>query len=145
MNTQTLVIRSAYDPSVRTSLKCNDKSRTKQSHKDECDINKILKKADKTGLITHVASSTARYGDFTAVNEYQESLNTVIQAQDMFDALPSDIRKRFANDPGAFFEFATNPANKDDLVKLGLAKSDYVAPVDPDPEVVDHAADPAPA
>jgi phage internal scaffolding protein len=95
---------------------------TEQSHKDECDINNIIRKYDKTGLITHVNNATAEYGDYTEINEYQESLNMVIKAQNAFDELPADIRKKFGNDPGAFFEFATNPDNVDGMIELGLAE-----------------------
>lgn len=95
---------------------------TEQHHKDECDIHKILRRYDKQGLITHVNQAKAKYGDYSEVNEYQEALNLVIQAKADFMALPSQIRSRFANDPGVFLEFATNPANADELVKLGLAE-----------------------
>ena len=119
-------ILSAYDRN-RVTLNCTDADgnhdgRTEQHHKDDVKIQNILKRYDKTGLITHVNAATARYGEFTDVNEYQEALNLVIDAQNSFDELPSDIRRRFGNDPGQFFEFATNPDNADEMVKLGLAE-----------------------
>lgn len=95
--------------------------RTEQAHAADCDINVILRKYDKTGLITHVNTAAAQYGDFTEVNEYQESLNMVMQAREAFDALPADVRKEFNNDPGSFFEFATDPKNNERMVELGLA------------------------
>nr|QXN72798.1 MAG: internal scaffolding protein [Microvirus sp.] len=95
---------------------------TEQHHRDACSISTILNQYDKTGLITHVNKATAAYGDYTEVNEYQESLNMVIRAQNAFGELPAHIRKRFDNDPGEFFEFATNPANLDEMVELGLAQ-----------------------
>ena len=95
--------------------------RTEQHHADACDVNNILKQYDRTGLLSHVNEMKAHYGDFTEVNEYQESLNTVIYAQNAFDDLPSDVRKRFANDPGLFIEFVTNPSNIDEMVDIGLA------------------------
>ncbi len=113
---------------------------TQQHLKAECDINNILRQYDKTGLITHVNNATAQYGDFTEVNEYQESLNRVIAAQDAFAALPSHVRKRFANDPGEFFEFATDPSNFDAMVEMGLAEAPSLPP-----EVVSTAAVEAPA
>jgi phage internal scaffolding protein len=110
---------------------------TEQSHKDMCEINNILRQYDRTGLITHVNNAVANYGDYTEVNEYQDSLNMVIEAQASFDQLPSEIRKKFGNDPGLFFEFATNPENKDELIELGLAN----APVVPQPQEVKIVAD----
>lgn len=97
--------------------------RTKQAFKAECDINQILARYDSTGLITHVNRMQAWYGDFTEVNEYQQAMNTVIKAQEMFGELPSRIRAQFDNDPGQFLEFASNPENLPELRKMGLAKA----------------------
>lgn len=95
---------------------------TEQSHKNMCGIENIIRQYDKTGLITHVNNAVANYGDFTEVNEYRESLDLVREADEAFLGLPSEIRKKFDYDPGQFFEFATNPENKDELVALGLAE-----------------------
>lgn len=35
--------------------------------------------------------------------------------------MPSEVRKRFGNNPGVFMDFVSNPDNKEELVKLGLA------------------------
>ena len=112
---------TAYGKRKPFSISFPEQGMTEQHHKQDCDINYILKKYDRTGLITHVNTATAQYGDYTEVNEYQESLNMVIAAQASFMELPSEIRKRFGNDPGSFFEFATNPENADEMVKMGLA------------------------
>jgi phage internal scaffolding protein len=133
-----MTIRKPYDGKRhRVSISFLDEEgnpavgRTEQHHKSECDIDNIIRKYDKTGLISHVNTAVAQYGDFTEVNEYQESLNMVINAQNAFMELPSEIRKRFGNDPGEFFEFATDPDNHDELVKLGLANAKEVEkPID---------------
>jgi phage internal scaffolding protein len=128
-----VVFKTPYDGErYRISLSFLDEdgnqlaSMTEQCHKDECDINYILRKYDKTGLITHVNNAVAEYGDYTEINEYQESLNMVIKAQNAFDELPSNIRKKFGNDPGAFFEYATNPDNKDGMIEMGLANAPQI-------------------
>lgn len=124
------------------SLACDpEEGMTEQHHKQACDINCILRAYDKTGLITHVNKAKAMYGDFTEVNEYQVALNTVIKAQDAFDDLPADIRKKFDNDPGAFLEFVTNPDNLDEMVELGLAR----AIEEPRPQKVEVVNQPSPA
>lgn len=96
-------------------------SRTKQSFKAECDINNIIKKYDKTGLLTHVNHAIAQYGDFTETNEFQDALNLVETSKRNFSQIPSEIRNRFGNNAGIFLEFATNPKNIDEMVSLGLA------------------------
>lgn len=120
--------RTAHDQiRVRQSLGFYDEDGnqalglTKQAHKDECDVNRILQGYDRTGLITHVNHAQSMYGDYTEVNEYQENMLMVIQAQESFAALPSEIRKHFSNDPGEFFEFVTDPKNSEEMIKLGLA------------------------
>ena len=125
----SVTIRSAYDGvSRRSSIDFSDtESMTEQCHKDLCDVNNIINQYERTGLITHVQTSTASYGDYTLNNEYAESLQTIINAQNSFEELPSNIRKQFGNDPGAFFEYATNPANSDELVKMGLANAPIIA------------------
>ena len=118
-------------------------SMTEQKHKKECDINHIIKQYDKKGLLTHVNNAVKNYGDFTEVNEYQESLNTVIKADEAFGAMPSDIRKRFNNNAGEFFEFATNPENEDEMVALGLAVREV--PAGPVEVIVTNTGETAPA
>lgn len=95
-------------------------SRTKQSHKSECDINNILKKYEKDGIITHGNSKKAIYGDFTNEMEYQEAMNSVIHAQDQFDNLPSKIRDRFSNDPSNLLKFLEDPKNLEEAQQIGL-------------------------
>lgn len=113
-----------------------EKSRTKQADKDQTDIHNIIRTYDRTGLVQHVAKGVAQYGDFTNVNEFQESLNFVIAAQQSFSELPSTIRAKFNNDPGLFFEFATNPENLDKMVEMGLAKAPTPEPAPMRVEVV---------
>lgn len=97
-------------------------SMTHQAHKRECDINQIMLKWQKTGVIEHANTYSGSYGDFTAVPEnYQEAMNSVINAQEMFMTLPSSIRRQFDNDPGQFLDFATDPKNADQMVEMGLA------------------------
>ena len=105
----------------RLSIKFEGQGRTHQEFKDECDVNLIIPKYDRTGLLNHINEATAQYDDYSEVNEYQENLNFVIQARDNFMKLPSNIRKMFGNDAGMFFEFATDLCNKEKMIELGLA------------------------
>lgn len=105
-------------------------SLTKQADRDQTDINKIMSRYSRTGLIDHVAKGKSQYGDFTTVNEYQMAMNTVIAAQQSFADLPSKVRERFRNDPGEFFEFVSNPDNVKEMIELGLAEP---APGEPKP------------
>lgn len=96
-------------------------SRTKQSFKEECDINNILKRYQRDGLLSHVNKYQGVYSDLGTVEEYHSSMNQVIAAQAAFDSLPSSIRLRFANDPAKFLAFVDDPRNGKELVEMGLA------------------------
>lgn len=106
----------------RVTLDCSNlPSMTEQSHKESCDINVILRNALSQGQLPDMIKSNPQYGDFSTLPTYQESLNTVIHAQDQFAALPALVRERFQNDPGQFLSFATDVKNIDEMVKMGLA------------------------
>lgn len=92
-----------------------------QYAKDECDINKIMAKWQRDGVIEHVKEHGGSYGDFTVDFDYHEALNRVIEANDMFMALPSSVRAQFDNDPGNFLQAVSDPDQNKKLVELGLA------------------------
>jgi len=91
--------------------------RTKQAFKDETDINKILHRAQQTGTVSHLAKHQPFYGDF-ANFDFVENERMLVKAREIFDELPSEIRKEFRNSPGDFFEYANDPAHRDRLDSL---------------------------
>lgn len=103
-------------------------SLTKQSFKAECNINNIMAKFQKSGAITHYAAHAPTYGDCTPI-ELLDAQLIISHANEMFDDLPSAIRKRFHNNPEEFLEFVQNEDNQDEMVKLGL-KAKPKAPVE---------------
>jgi len=106
--------------SRRVQLICNDPSLTHQSFKAECDIRNIMKRYKKTGVLSHATSMIPQYFDASVVPDYQDALNLIIEAQASFDSLPSELRKRFGNDPAQFLSFTSDDSNFDEMVKLGL-------------------------
>lgn len=102
------------------SIKFTQPSMTRQSEKELCNVNNIMAKYEKTGLIDHFRNRPGEYGDFTNVQTYQDALNKIMLAENQFNALPADLRKRFDNDPVAFVEYVTNPENHESLAKMGL-------------------------
>jgi len=115
-----VLIRTAYSEPVRVQYDDDTPSMTIQSAKDECDINKILAKYLRTRLLDHVRENQGQYGDFTSVQDYHASVQQVREADEMFNSLPSDLRKRFSNDPGSFLSFVGDEANRDEAMELGL-------------------------
>lgn len=98
-----------------------DDDLTKQCHKDECDINKIINTYDKTGILTNANTQQPTYGNQPTI-DLHSALNTVIAAQNEFDSLPAKIRKKFDNDPQRFMDFVHNPKNEAKIREMGLTK-----------------------
>jgi phage internal scaffolding protein len=123
----TIRVNLRHKPTV--GIVFSEPSLTQQHFKDECDIDRILKKYSETGFLVNPleARRPAKWGDFSSVADYQASMNRLVQVQEAFDALPSRVRERFRNDPMQMLAFLEDPANKDEAVKLGLVVGD--APV----------------
>lgn len=117
-------IRVPYKFYPRVQIEFLQPSQTQQHFKDETDINVIMKKnpdITQCQYVNHIGQAT--YGDFSDVDEYRDAFDRVLEAQEQFLELPSEVRNRFMNDPAQFLEFVLNPKNGDELVKMGLAQS----------------------
>lgn len=98
-----------------------DNSIVEQSHKDEVNINNIVKKHGMELIAKVAALQKFEFDDVTG-NDFQESMNAILKAKETFSQVPSAIRKQFDNDPAKFMDFVYNPDNKDALVEMGLAE-----------------------
>lgn len=108
-------------PYHRVSVSFKDSpSLTRQSETAACDINHIISKFERTGLIDHVNTRSAMYFDVSQVVDYQSALNAVMSAEKSFSDLPSKIRFRFSNDPAQLIAFLLNPDNRQEAIQLGL-------------------------
>lgn len=120
-STPDVTIRSSYSPRNRVQIGFDGEvSLTHQSFSEDCDINKIINRYQKSGVLEHVSSSSPTYGDYTTACDYQSSLNVVLVAQDSFMSLPAKVRARFQNDPGEFLDFVSDPKNRNEVKAMGL-------------------------
>lgn len=106
-------------------------SKTKQSFKDECDINQILMRWRKTGELAHLATRQPTYGDFTNATDYLDAVLRTQAAQADFDSLSARVRARMENNPGVLLEFLDDPANLEEAVELGLIPQPASTPSPP--------------
>lgn len=113
--------------SEATGLACLDPSRTVQDQADEADINVILRNFGITGRMPNNVR-VPEYGDFEDVGDYRSAIEAVKAAEANFMLMPGEVRARFANDPQVFLEFATDPRNIEEMVKMGLAVKKEVPP-----------------
>lgn len=113
----------SYDPdeaSNAAGLACDDVSRTRQADAKDADINTIVKNFGLTGTVP-AGVRVPTYGDFDFVGDYRSAIEAIRSADASFMAMPADVRSRFDNDPARFVDFCSDPANVDELRKLGLA------------------------
>ena len=82
----------------RVATKVDPSSMTEQHHKDTCDINKIMARFVKTGVIDHVKTYSGQYGDVTA-NDFESAMNLIAEQKTIFYELPAEARAAFDNDP----------------------------------------------
>lgn len=108
------------DGRVRVMTINDEPSKTQQQFKETVDVNNIIRRYKTTGQIDHLNKRRGMYLDSTNIPDYQTSLQTIIDAQASFSALPSAMRKRFSNDPGEMIKFLSDPKNRDEAINLGL-------------------------
>lgn len=117
----------ARDNGVRPVLVCKD-ARTKQEFADECDLNVLMKRYERTGVLPSARVGQPQFVDCTVFGDFQSSLQIVADAERMFMSLPARVRAEFENDPGRFVEFASDEKNIDRMREWGLAKPPEPAP-----------------
>lgn len=98
----------------------HDTCRTRQEFKDECDVNKIMKRFEMSGIIDHVAQMEPHFTDIPEMGDFQDILNNVNAVTEGFMELPARVRAAFDNDALLFVEALQDPDAQDELVELGV-------------------------
>lgn len=112
--------------------------RTKQSFRDETDINLIMARFQKTGLIDFVEKNAPQYADVTGL-EFQACMDKITSAREMFSQLPAKWRRRFDDDPAKFLDFVNDPANEAEAIALGIVPAKATPPAAGDGKAVSGA------
>lgn len=110
-----------------------DPGLTDQSQAAETDVNFIIKRATQSGILPGQDIERI-FADVSESMDYQQARNLVINAENQFNALNAEVRKKFDNDPGQFLAFVEDPQNASELVKMGLA---IARPATPSPAAPD--------
>lgn len=119
-------------------------SKTHQSFAKDADINNIMSRYAKTGVLVDPLKvdlgRQPHFGDFSDIADFNTLVNRVQQAQDDFMTLPALVRRRFNNNVQECIEFIADPANLKEAVAMKLLP-DSMLPKEP--EVVPPAQAPA--
>lgn len=121
----------------------DEPSMTRQEMSPDCDINVIMARYERTGLVPTNLNAAPTYLDLTQTPpDLMTALNMINDADDAFMRLPATVRKEFDNDAMRFVEYASDGNNIEQLREWGLAPP---APVEAPPmrvSVVDDARSP---
>ena len=117
---------------LRVAITFSQPSLTQQHSKDEVDINNIMARYVRTGVLDHVQKYQPQYTENTGM-DYHTSMNMIRKADEMFLDLPSQAREQFGNDPAKFMDFVHNPENHGQLAEMGLTQNQMSPPSDNPP------------
>lgn len=117
---------------VRPVVKCGP-GKTKQSFSNSSNINTIVARYQKTGMMENVRKNPGVFADVSKIMDFQGMVAKIRFAQESFEQLPSGLRKRFSNDPAELIAFVSDDANIDEAIKLGIIPKpkEVVEPVVP--------------
>ena len=136
-------MQSFYRDHRRLQITSFPASMAKQSMADECDINILMLRYQKTGMLNHIIRYKGQYADVSNQEDFQSALQTLQDANQMFDSLPAKVREKFKNDPGQFLAFVENPENREAMAELGLLDRPPKK-AEPDPPPPEPKTDPEP-
>lgn len=94
-----------------------DISRTIQSEAIHCDINRIIERFQKTGVLP--IQTQGLFGDFTKNTDLMEHQAKIQKARSKFGELSYELRNRFKNIE-SLLEWLSDSANHEEAVQLGL-------------------------
>lgn len=121
------IIEQRENGTTRIRVVNEEPSMVQRHFKETTDINKIMRKYHND--MRQVAPpQRGFYGEFSNAPDYLAARISLIEAQQSFDALPSEVRKRFGNDPAQLLAFIDDKNNRDEAIKLGLIDPPPPAP-----------------
>lgn len=127
LNSNGELIRDVYVEHAPVDLFCPDDGMARQEFADECDINVLMSRYERTGVLNHYNAGAPQYLDVTDVPDLARSFEILDAAETAFMRLPATVRREFGNDPIRFVEYASDPANVGRMREWGLAAPAPVA------------------
>lgn len=130
-------IRGRFDKKERVVANTDGESLTQQHMKNDSDINVIVARYMKTGVLGNPnATRKPIFGDFSS-HDYMGMRNAIADMDQNFSALSARLRRRFNNDVYQLVRFVENPENTREALRLGLLGVPDGYEVMPDGSVVE--------
>lgn len=131
--------QKAYERTIRVVVDCSgDVGRTKKSFRDDSDVNLIVAKYRRSGVMDYLNKHAGSFSDVSVSFKLEDAMHTMAKASQLFSDLPANIRRRFDHDPAQFVDFINQPGNRAEAISLGLIPAPPAAPpaVVPQPDAV---------
>jgi len=113
----------------------------KQEFKDDADINRIIAKYRRTGVLDQ-ASQAPVFGEDVGFKTYADAFETLERAREQFLRLPPEIRLELGNDPGRYKELSSEDSVRRLLDRIGAKQKRRIAEAQ---DLVRRATPPSPA
>lgn len=142
VNSDGVVLSSAYvdrGPDDYSTYP-EGESMTRQEFAEECDINYLIDRYEKVGVISHMNATPPQFLDVSEVPDLLEAQRILAAAGEAFMTLPAKVRREFDNDATQFVMFAQDPANVAKMREWGLAAPEKA----PEPPMRVEVVNPAP-
>lgn len=103
---------------------------TQQHFADASDINKIVDRFNRTGLLGGPGRPSGRVPEFLNLtgDSFHEMLIRVEQARGAFNGLPAKIRRRFSNNPENLLRFIGDDKNIEEAIEMGFISKEDLSP-----------------
>lgn len=127
----------------RVQMKPVGESMTKQEFATDQDINFIVKKFQKTGVMGGLSHKVPEFADVSNAVTLHEAMSVWDEANAGFASLPSGVRDAAGNDPIQMLEMLDDPDGYAVLVEAGMEMEERPEPPPKTPPVVP-ATEPTP-
>lgn len=114
---------SMLEPTKPTSTRA-----AKQSMAAESDVNVIVAKSRRLGVIPSAHTRPPMYLDLTGIGTAHAALTHIARAQQTFEALPAKVREKCGNNIKGYLELLTDKKRRDLAIELGLIKPESSSP-----------------
>lgn len=111
----------------RVIYTCEGESLTQQHMSNDVNINNIMSRYQKTGVIdmSLINNAKGQYLDCTQASDYRSVCDQINAIHDMFDRLPAEVRRRLDNSPEYMLDVMAN--DREFAQELGLIPDDSPA------------------
>lgn len=93
---------------------------TQQQFKEDCDVNNIMERYFRTGVLDHIAQNEPQYGMMDG-KTFTELQNEIAAAKSLFESLPARARAHFEHEVTQFLDYvASEDASESLLRDLGV-------------------------